>query len=59
MTVANWSTTAALNVLDSGVSGSGGTISLDGTVMKPSEVDNAFRSIMAQVASFNTAAAPR
>jgi hypothetical protein len=57
MTVANWSTTAALNVLDSGVSGSGGTISLDGTVMKPSEVDNAFRSIMAQVASFNTAAA--
>ncbi len=57
MPVTSWSTTAALNVLDSGTSGSGGALSLDGTVMKPSEVDNAFRSIMAQVASFNTAAA--
>jgi hypothetical protein len=52
MPVTSWSTTPALNTLDSGTAGSGGTLSLDGTVMKPSEVDNAFRSIMAQIAAF-------
>jgi len=54
MTVANWSTTAALNVLDSGVAGSGGTITLDGSVMTPSQVDDAFRSAMAQLATWFT-----
>lgn len=51
MPFASWSKTPALNVLDSGVSGSGGTITLDGTVMTPSQVDDADRSFMAQLAA--------
>jgi hypothetical protein len=46
-TVEQWSTTAASNTT------LGATLTLDGAVMKPSEVDNAFRELMAQVATFN------
>jgi hypothetical protein len=46
-TVEQWSTTAASNTT------LGPTLTLDGAVMKPSEVDNAFRELMAQVATFN------
>jgi hypothetical protein len=46
-TVEDWSTTAASNTT------LGPTLTLNGAVMKPSEVDNAFRELMAQVATFN------
>jgi hypothetical protein len=53
MTVAQWSTTAALNVLSSGTSGTGGVNIDEG--MSPSGVNNAMRDIMAQIATFITA----
>lgn len=48
--VEQWSTTAASNTT------LGASITLDGTVMTPSQVDDGFRELMAQVAAFNTAA---
>ena len=42
--VKDWSTNATLNTT------LGPSLTLDGTVMKPSDVDNAFREMMAQVA---------
>ena len=42
--VRDWSTNATLNTT------LGPSLTLDGTVMKPSDVDNAFREMMAQVA---------
>jgi hypothetical protein len=55
MPVTSWSTTPALNTLDSGTAGSGGTITLDGAIQKPSDVDGVQRSHMAQLATFNNA----
>jgi hypothetical protein len=43
--VKDWSTNATLNTT------LGPSLTLDGTVMKPSDVDNAFRELMAQVAA--------
>ena len=43
--VKDWSTNATLNTT------LGSSLTLDGTVMKPSDVDNAFRELMAQVAA--------
>lgn len=53
-TVAQWSTTPANNVLSSGTSGTGGVNIDEG--MSPSGVNNAIRDIMAQLATFITAA---
>jgi hypothetical protein len=55
MPVTSWRSTPALNTLDSGTAGSGGTITLDGSVQLPSQVDDVQRSHMAQIASFNAA----
>lgn len=54
MTVAQWSTTASLNVLSSGTSGTGGTNIDEG--MARSDVNNAMRDIMSQIATWRTAA---
>ena len=43
--VKDWSTNATLNTT------LGPSLTLDGTVMKPSDVDNAFRELMAQIAA--------
>src|SRR5688500_3181853 len=55
MAVSNWSTTAGLNVLSSGTSGTGGTNIDEGCA--PSGLNNAIRDIMSQIATFNAAAA--
>lgn len=47
--VEQWSTTAASNTT------LGASITLDGTVMTPSQVDDGFRELMAQVATWRTA----
>lgn len=54
MTVAQWSTTAGLNVLSSGTSGTGGT-NIDENCA-PSGINNAIRDVMAQIATFLTGA---
>lgn len=54
MTVAQWSTTAALNVLSSGIAGTGGVDIDEGCA--PSGVNNAMRDMMAQWATFITSA---
>lgn len=54
MTIAQWSTTASLNVLSSGTTGTGGTNIGEGCA--PSGVNNAMRDIMAQVATWRTSA---
>jgi len=54
MAVANWSTTSALNVESTGVSGTGGGVSI-AEGMAPSDVNNAMRDVMSQLATFFTA----
>lgn len=53
MTIAQWSTTAALNVVSSGTVGTGGVNINEG--MFPSGVNDAMRDLMAQIATFRTA----
>jgi hypothetical protein len=56
MAVANWSTTAALNVESTGISGTGGGVGILGT-SQVLNFDNALRDIMAQIKTFTTAGA--
>lgn len=55
MAVSNWSTTSSLNVESTGISGTGGGVSI-AEGMAPSNMNNAMRDFMAQIATFITSA---